>query len=92
MRTPEDSYSKRYLPIVEQSELCSYSIFPEGDMGKVRMRRHSNPPNPAFQRPLQSHLPRDPHTHHCDRPIIFYWLDQKPHSNNQQYSEKVNDF
>jgi hypothetical protein len=36
MHTPEDSYSKRYLPIVEQSELCSYSIFPERDMGIVR--------------------------------------------------------
>ena len=32
MRTLEDSYSKRYPPI----ELCSYSIFPEGDMGRVR--------------------------------------------------------
>jgi ABC-type multidrug transport system ATPase subunit/ABC-type multidrug transport system permease subunit len=32
MRTLEDSYSKRYPPI----ELYSYSIFPEGDMGRVR--------------------------------------------------------
>lgn len=36
MRTLEDSYSKRFLPIVEQSELCSYSMFPEGDMGRIR--------------------------------------------------------
>jgi ABC-type multidrug transport system ATPase subunit/ABC-type multidrug transport system permease subunit len=36
IRPLEDSYSKRYLSVVENKEPCSYPMFPEGEMGRVR--------------------------------------------------------